>query len=259
MKKRMMIGIFSSIVFLLSGCGESEAVANKETKEPQKEEISVEVDSPTASPASTTTVEPLPAASPEPMVTEAPSFYGMHVGDFGDYNIVLEVNGYLYRFFTEMSLDEATLLVEPATEEEKYGSKVMVSPAFVTNGVEKEQLGVIHGYQFEVRSDRWVQPQYLEGDKLCGRISSMDEGGVMIYLAEEVDRDTYMEFVNFSEKETYYEFSDDVEYVVRDINVRDTEVTRERFEEHLKRNPQLVYYLFVQDGKIVQIWEPYIP
>lgn len=259
MKKLILIGIFSSMVFLLFGCGKADIVTNEEAKPQQSDEITISVASPTEAPANNTTEEPAPTLSPEPVATIEPFFYDVTTGNFGDYNIVFEINGYLYRFYTEMNADDIELIVEPKTEEERYGSKIMVNPVFVKNGEEKEQLGIVHGYQFDVRSDKWVQPHYLDGNKLCGKIVSVDEKGISVCLAEEIDRDTYMEFVNISEEATYFKFTEDIEYVVRDINMRATEVTHDRFMEHLSRNPDMIYYLFERDGKVVQVWEPYIP
>lgn len=259
MKKLTLIGMFCGIVYLLAGCGKTDTVTNKETVPQQSESIAIVVDSPTEAPSNITIEEPSPTPVPQPITTMEPSFYSITTGDFGDYNIVFEINGYLYRFFTEMISNDIELIVEPKIEEERYGSKIMVNPVFVTNGEENEQLGIIHGYQFDVRSDNWVQPYYFDGNKLCGKIVSVDETGITFCLAEEIDRDTYTEFVNISEEKTYFEFSEDIEYVVYDINMRATEVTYERFREHLNRNADIVFYLFEQDGKIVQVWEPYIP
>lgn len=273
MKKLTLIGIFCGIVYLLTGCGKTDAVTNKETVPQQSESITVVVDSPTEVPADNitgklsltptpepiTTEEPAPSSKHEPIATEEPLFYDITIGDFGDYNIVFEINGYLYRFHTEMNSDDIELIVEPKTEEERYGSKIMVNPVFVTNGEKTEQLGIVHGYQFDIRSDKWVQPHYLEENKLCGKIVSVDKKEISFCLAEEIDRDTYVEFVNISEEKTYFEFSEDIEYVIHDINMRATEVTYERFMEHLSRNPDMVYYLFERGGKVVQVWEPYIP
>ncbi len=267
MKHLITIAIFICMIYLLAGCGKTDAIVNEETTPSHGEEITVAVDSPTEEPSNITIEEPSPTPAsiltptpvPEPITTMEPSFYSITTGDFGDYNIVFEINGYLYRFFTEMISNDIELIVEPKIEEERYGSKIMVNPVFVTNGEENEQLGIIHGYQFDVRSDKWVQPHYFEGNKICGKIMSVDEKGISVCLAEEIDRDTYMEFVNISEEETYFEFSEDIEYVVHDINMRATEVTYERFMEHLSRNPNMIYYLFEHNGKVVQVWEPYIP
>ncbi len=260
MKKRFSVYMLCSIMFLLSGCGEQNASLGEETEPIESEESTVTKEESSAEGETNNGAveQPTPSGT-EPAATEKPAFYSLTTRDFGDYNVVFEINGYLYRFYLDMKTDDMELVVEPEIEVERYGLKIKVDPVFVTDGKEKEQLGVIHGYQFDVRSDAWVEPEHLGENKLCGKVISVDENGITVCLAEEIDRDTYMEFVNISEEETYYEFSEDVEYVMLDINFRSTAVTYERFLEHLSRNQDTIYYLFEKDGEIVQIREPYIP
>lgn len=259
MKKRFSVYMLCSIMLLLSGCGEQNASLGEEIGPIEGEESTVTEEASAEGETNNGSMEQPTPSCTEPAVTEAPAFYSLTTGEFGGYNVVFEINGYLYRFDLDMKTEDMKLLVEPEVEVERYGSRMKVDPVFVTDGKEKEQLGVIHGYQFDVWSDTWVEPEQLGENKLCGKVIWVDEQGITVCLAEEIDRDTYMEFVNISEEETYYEFSEAVEYVMLDINFRSTAVTYERFLEHLSRNQDTIYYLFEEDGEIVQVWEPYIP
>ncbi len=262
MKKFLYMCIICCVMGCLSGCKSQVGVENQSSIPEEEKNISTKEPEITKEPEATKEHETTkkPEITSELIETETPAYYSFLKGDFGEYNVVFEINGYLYRYNLDMAIDDMELVVEPSVEAVGYGSqKVKVTPVCITDGHKKEELGGMRGYQFDVKSDTWVEPKCFMENKICGKVISVDECGITIRIAEEIDRDTYMEFINLSEEESYYEISEDIEYVVRDINMRSTQVTFERFLEHLKRNKDIIYYLYERDGKIVQIWEPYIP
>ncbi|MGN0386662.1 MAG: hypothetical protein ACI4EX_12375 [Lachnospiraceae bacterium] len=185
--------------------------------------------------------------------------YHFETGEYDGYNAILDINGYQYRFNLSMETQKAELIIAPETEKDHYGSMVKVFPVLVSDSTKTEELGYIFGYEFSVTSPDFVLPQYNKDGKICGQILTCEGGKISIRTAKEVDKDTYVEFVDFSENETVYEIIDDVEYIMLDGNFVSTPVTYERFKEHLNRNPDKVYYLFEDNGKIYRIIEPYIP
>ena len=148
--------------------------------------------------------------------------YSLITGEQEGYNVILEVNGYQYFFNMAMQPEKIELQSPKEREEERYGEKVKVFSIAVSDG-------------------------------------KSEEGRVSLYKAEEVDKDTYTEFTNVSEKETEYATSQDTQYIILDGNFVNTSVTWERFQEHFAREKNTFYYFIENDGVITQIWEPYIP
>lgn len=185
--------------------------------------------------------------------------YSLITGEQEGYNVILEVNGYQYFFNMAMQLENIELQSPKEREEERYGEKVKVFSIAVSDGKLEEEIGYIYGFLFTPTSKCYVEPQFQKGNKICGKIASCEEGRVSLYKAEEVDKDTYTEFTNVSEKETEYVTSQDTQYIILDGNFVNTSVTWERFQEHFAREKNTFYYFIENDGVITQIWEPYIP
>ena len=185
--------------------------------------------------------------------------YHFTVGEYDGYNAILEVNGYEYRFNLGLDTTKVEIVIGKETDKDKYGSTIKAFPVAVSDGAKEIELGYIHGFNFTVTSTELVLPKYSEDDKICGQIVSCKDGKITIRTAKEVDRDTYVEFIDISESLTEYEISDDVEYIMLDVNFVNTPVTYPRFLEHIRRNADTVYYLFIKEGKVSEIWEPYIP
>ena len=185
--------------------------------------------------------------------------YSLVTGEHEGYNAILDVNGYQYFFHMAMQPENIELQSPKEREEERYGEKVKVFSIVVSDGKSEEELGYIYGFLFTPTSDCYVEPEFQKGNKICGKIASCEERRVSLYKAEEVDRDTYIEFTNVSEKETEYIISQDTQYIILDGNFASTSVTWERFQEYLTREKNIFYYFIENEGVITQIWEPYIP
>ncbi len=190
-----------------------------------------------------------------------PDLLELTTGDFDGYNTIFAYNGYQYRFLLDMNLDNLSLQVNPK-EETLYTSPnttLLAAPVLVMDGEKTLELGKIHGYSFLYPCENLVEPKMAEGNQFCGQIASYGKNELLIKEADAVDMDTYLDFRNIAEEETSYILAEDVEFIVLDIQFINTEVTYERFLEHLNRSPEKFYYFFEKDGKIIQIWEPYIP
>ena len=118
--------------------------------------------------------------------------YSLITGEQEGYNVILEVNGYQYFFNMAMQPEKIELQSPKEREEERYGEKVKVFSIAVSDG-------------------------------------KSEEGRVSLYKAEEVDKDTYTEFTNVSEKETEYATSQDTQYIILDGNFVNTSVTWEPY------------------------------
>lgn len=183
--------------------------------------------------------------------------YFLYASDGKNDNAVFCINGYLYNFCLDIS--QMYLEVGSPEEERRYYGNVKVQPVYATDGVKKVQLGVIRGAQFDIRSDYHVSPSVSDGNKLCGRIEIVNENEALVYFAKEIDKDTYSEFIDVAESGSHFKLMGNAEFIVLDSNHIYTQVTFERFIEHLERDSNKVYYVYEKEGKIVQIWEPYIP
>ena len=118
--------------------------------------------------------------------------YSLITGEQEGYNVILEVNGYQYFFNMAMQPEKIELQSSKEREEERYGEKVKVFSIAVSDG-------------------------------------KSEEGRVSLYKAEEVDKDTYTEFTNVSEKETEYATSQDTQYIILDGSFVNTSVTWEPY------------------------------
>ncbi len=177
----------------------------------------------------------------------------------GAYNTVVEINGYQYYFQLDMNTAQLQSEIGESVEEERYYGKAQVKPVSVTDGVKTEQLGVLRGYVLDVTSPFLVEPSRADGERVSGKVKLTEEGTVAFYQAEAIDRDTYTEYSNVSEEAVFYELAEEAELVMLDSNFRNVSVTYDRFVEHLSRSEDTIYYIVVQAGKIIQIWEPYNP
>ncbi|MBQ7776457.1 MAG: M56 family metallopeptidase [Lachnospiraceae bacterium] len=193
-------------------------------------------------------------------LSQKPKMVSLRAVNEQGYDTILEVNGYEYYFKLDMDATRMQLEMGETQKEKRYYGMVQVTPVYVADVARKEQLGVLRGTTiFETASDLLVQPQYAEGERLCGKARVLEDGSIAFYQAEEVDRDTYKEYINISEEANNYELGENAEFIMLDANFRNTSVTYERFLEHLSRSEDTIYYITLQENQVVQVWQPYIP